>query len=44
VRMAGALVASHDAELRELADRVREFVRRGRDEAFAEVSSREEEN
>jgi 4-hydroxyphenylacetate 3-monooxygenase len=32
VRMAGALVMSHDKELRELAERVREFVRRGRDE------------
>jgi 4-hydroxyphenylacetate 3-monooxygenase len=35
VRMAGSLVASHDAEIREYADRVRELVRNLRDEAFA---------
>jgi 4-hydroxyphenylacetate 3-monooxygenase len=38
VRMAGALVTNHDAELRALADRVRVLVRRGRDEAFAAES------
>jgi 4-hydroxyphenylacetate 3-monooxygenase len=37
VRMAGALVAGHDSELRELADRVRAFVEQGRDEAFADT-------
>lgn len=34
VRMAGALVASHKSEIQEQAERVREFVRAGRDEAF----------
>jgi 4-hydroxyphenylacetate 3-monooxygenase len=35
VRMAGSLVASHDAEIRAYADRVRELVRDLRDEALA---------
>jgi 4-hydroxyphenylacetate 3-monooxygenase len=35
VRMAGALVAGHDAEIRAYADRIRELVRGLRDEAFA---------
>jgi 4-hydroxyphenylacetate 3-monooxygenase len=35
VRMAGALVTAHDAEIRAYADRVRELVRELRDEAFA---------
>jgi len=35
VRMAGALVASHKSEIQEQAERVRAFVREGRDEAFA---------
>lgn len=35
VRMAGALLASHRSEILELAMRVGEFVREGRDEAFA---------
>jgi len=35
VRMAGALLASHKSEILERAERVREFVRQGRDEAFA---------
>ena len=35
VRMAGALVTAHDAEIRGYADRVRELVRELRDEAFA---------
>jgi 4-hydroxyphenylacetate 3-monooxygenase len=35
VRMAGSLVASHQHEIREYADRVRELVRDQRDEAFA---------
>jgi 4-hydroxyphenylacetate 3-monooxygenase len=34
VRMAGALVSSHKAEIQEHAERVRAFVREGRDEAF----------
>ncbi len=34
VRMAGALVTSHDAELKAYADRVRDLVRELRDEAF----------
>jgi 4-hydroxyphenylacetate 3-monooxygenase len=35
VRMAGALVTAHDAQIRDLADRVRELVRVARDDAFA---------
>jgi len=35
VRMAGALVANHKSEIQEQAERVRAFVREGRDEAFA---------
>ena len=35
VRMAGALVAGHQSQIQEHAERVREFVRQGRDEAFA---------
>ena len=35
VRMAGSLVAAHDAEIRSYAERVREIVRELRDEAFA---------
>jgi 4-hydroxyphenylacetate 3-monooxygenase len=35
VRMAGALVKAHDAEIRAYAERVRELVRGMRDEAFA---------
>jgi len=34
VRMAGALVVNHAEEMAALGERVREFVRRGRDEAF----------
>jgi 4-hydroxyphenylacetate 3-monooxygenase len=37
VRMAGALVAGHDAQLRELAERVRVRVRLAQDEALADV-------
>jgi len=39
VRMAGALVASHKSEIVEHAERVRAFVREGRDEAFAAAES-----
>jgi 4-hydroxyphenylacetate 3-monooxygenase len=35
VRMAGALLASHRSEILERAQRVSDFVREGRDEAFA---------
>ena len=35
VRMAGALIAGHKSEIQEHAERVRAFVREGRDEAFA---------
>ncbi len=35
VRMAGSLVAAHDAEIRGYAERIRELVRELRDEAFA---------
>jgi 4-hydroxyphenylacetate 3-monooxygenase len=34
VRMAGALVAGHNSEIQGYADKVREFVKLGRDEAF----------
>lgn len=34
VRMAGALVAGHNAQIQRYAEQVREFVKRGRDEAF----------
>ena len=35
VRMAGALVAGHNSEIQKYSDMVRDFVRQGRDEAFA---------
>jgi hypothetical protein len=35
VRMAGSLVAAHDAEIRGYADRVRELVRESRDEVLS---------
>jgi 4-hydroxyphenylacetate 3-monooxygenase len=34
VRMAGALVTGHNGQIRELAEKVRAFVKQGRDEAF----------
>ncbi len=34
VRMAGALVAGHNAQIQQCAEKVREFVKLGRDEAF----------
>lgn len=37
VRMAGALVAGHGTQIRELADRVRELVKQAGDEAFADA-------
>jgi 4-hydroxyphenylacetate 3-monooxygenase len=37
VRMAGALVTAHDAEIRELAARVRALVAQARDDAFADA-------
>jgi 4-hydroxyphenylacetate 3-monooxygenase len=39
VRMAGSLVAAHDAEIRSYAARVRELVRTVRDEAFASATA-----
>jgi 4-hydroxyphenylacetate 3-monooxygenase len=39
VRMAGALVAGHQAQIQAQAERVRQFVREGRDEAFAAASA-----
>jgi 4-hydroxyphenylacetate 3-monooxygenase len=39
VRMAGALVAGHDAEIRELAARVRARVQQARDEAFGDAGA-----
>ena len=39
VRMAGALVAGHDPEIRALADRVRAFVKEARDDAFSNTPS-----
>jgi 4-hydroxyphenylacetate 3-monooxygenase len=35
VRMAGALVTGHNTQIQQCAERVREFVRQSRDEAFA---------
>jgi 4-hydroxyphenylacetate 3-monooxygenase len=37
VRMAGALVSGHNAQIQQHAERVREFVRQNRDEAFAQA-------
>ena len=39
VRMAGALVTGHNAQIQECAEKVREFVREGRDEAFGAMSA-----
>jgi 4-hydroxyphenylacetate 3-monooxygenase len=39
VRMAGALVNGHNPEIAACAERVREFVKEGRDEAFAAASA-----
>ena len=38
VRMAGALVSGHNDQIKQCAARVMDFVREGRDEAFAEAS------
>jgi len=38
VRMAGALVTGHAAQIQEYADQVRAFVKEGKDEAFAAPS------
>ena len=35
VRMAGALVSGHNAQIQQYAEKVREFVRQNRDEAFS---------
>ena len=40
VRMAGALVGSHNSEMQRYADQVREFVRLGRDEAFGAAAAK----
>jgi len=40
VRMAGALVAGHQPQIQEQAERVRAFVLANRDEAFAESSGK----
>ena len=39
VRMAGALVTSHGGQIQEYAEKVRAFVREGKDEAFAAASN-----
>ncbi|HEX8757995.1 MAG TPA: 4-hydroxyphenylacetate 3-monooxygenase, oxygenase component [Steroidobacteraceae bacterium] len=39
VRMAGALVAGHNGQIQQCADKVREFIKIGRDEALAGVES-----
>lgn len=39
VRMAGALVAGHNGQIQQCADKVREFIKVGRDEALAGVES-----
>jgi 4-hydroxyphenylacetate 3-monooxygenase len=41
VRMAGALVANHASQIQEHADKVRSFVKEGKDEAFADASGRQ---
>jgi len=38
VRMAGALVTGHAAQIQEYADQVRAFVKEGKDEALAAPS------
>jgi 4-hydroxyphenylacetate 3-monooxygenase len=38
VRMAGALVTGHGAHIRELSERVRDFVKLSKEEAFADAS------
>jgi 4-hydroxyphenylacetate 3-monooxygenase len=38
VRMAGALVTGHNAQIQQYAEQVRAFVKQGRDEAFAAAS------
>ena len=38
VRMAGALVTGHNAQIQQYAEKVRAFVRAGRDEAFGDAS------
>jgi 4-hydroxyphenylacetate 3-monooxygenase len=38
VRMAGALVTGHNAQIQQYAEKVRAFVREGRDEAFGDAS------
>jgi 4-hydroxyphenylacetate 3-monooxygenase len=40
VRMAGALVTGHNAQIQQHAEKVRAFVKEGRDEAFASAESR----
>ncbi|HEY6482172.1 MAG TPA: 4-hydroxyphenylacetate 3-monooxygenase, oxygenase component [Steroidobacteraceae bacterium] len=40
VRMAGALVAGHNSQIQQYAEKVREFVREGKEEAFGVPSSR----
>jgi 4-hydroxyphenylacetate 3-monooxygenase len=39
VRMAGALVTGHNAQIQEYADKVREFVKQSRDEAFNPITA-----
>jgi len=36
--MAGALVAGHGSEIKELAGKVRDFVKETKDEAFSDAS------
>ena len=38
VRMAGALVAGHNDQIKDYADRVMQLVKEGRDEAFADAA------
>jgi hypothetical protein len=40
VRMAGALVKGHAGQIQEYAEKVRAFVREGKDEAFAASSGK----
>src|SRR6185369_16864325 len=42
VRMAGALVGNHEDQIEQYAEKVRAFVKEGRDEAFAHAASSDE--
>ncbi len=41
VRMAGALVSGHNEQIKQCAARVMDFVKQGRDEAFADATEKQ---